>query len=227
MIAKIIVHGADRAAALRQMSAALAQTEVVGVQTNLALLRAILGHADFAAADFDTGFIGRHPDVLALHHALPQAAIAAATLTVLAQRAAANLVPTDPTSPWGGHTAWRMNLQGGQTVHLRHADRTLAALTVLLDGAAIAFDEIDPLLPPHAEAAGGGKVIAPIPGRLASVLGAPGDSVTAGQVLVVMEAMKMEISLSASRDGTVASVHGAVGDMVGEGTEVVVLEEEG
>ncbi len=267
MIAKIIVHGADRAAALRQMSAALAQTEVVGVQTNLALLRAILGHADFAAADFDTGFIGRHPDVLALHHALPQAAIAAATLTVLAQRAAANLVPTDPTSPWGGHTAWRMNLQGGQTVHLRHADRplairaeatgtgwslswdgathhaalhdgrltlndttrpvTLADLTVLLDGAAIAFDEIDPLLPPHAEAAGGGKVIAPIPGRLASVLVAPGDSVTAGQVLVVMEAMKMEISLTASRDGTVASVHGAVGDMVGEGTEVVVLEEEG
>ena len=266
MIAKIIVHGADRAEALRRMAAALAQAEVAGVQTNLALLRAILAQPDFAAADFDTGFIARHPDVLAQPATLAPAAIAAAALTVLAQRAAANQVPTDPTSPWGGHTAWRMNLPGAQTLQLRHAERqiairatatgdawtlswdgethhaalqngrlrlddstgpvTLAGLTVLLDGTAIAFEEIDPLLPPHAEAAGGGKVIAPIPGRIASVLVAAGDTVAAGQLLVVMEAMKMEISLTASRDGIIASVHADVGEMVSEGTEIVVLAEE-
>jgi 3-methylcrotonyl-CoA carboxylase alpha subunit len=60
MIAKLIVWGEDRPAAVRRLVAALAEYEVVGLTTNLGLLRAIAGHPAFAAAELDTGFIGRH-----------------------------------------------------------------------------------------------------------------------------------------------------------------------
>ena len=60
MIAKLIVWGEDRAAAVRRLAAALAEYEVVGVQTNLGLLRAIAEHPAFAEAALDTGFIARH-----------------------------------------------------------------------------------------------------------------------------------------------------------------------
>ena len=95
MIAKLIVHGADRADALRRMSAALADYEVVGVQTNLGLLRAVVGHPAFASGVFDTGFIARHPEMLAAPAAeLEPAVWAAASLFVLARGKA---WPTPPT----------------------------------------------------------------------------------------------------------------------------------
>jgi 3-methylcrotonyl-CoA carboxylase alpha subunit len=55
------------------------------------------------------------------------------------------------------------------------------------------------------------------------VLVAVGDAVTKGQTLVVMEAMKMELTLAAPQDGVVAAVNGAVGNMVVEGAELIVL----
>src|ERR1019366_142815 len=60
MIAKLIVWGPDRDAATRRLEIALEAYEVVGVATNLGLLRAIAGSPAFLAADLDTGFIGRH-----------------------------------------------------------------------------------------------------------------------------------------------------------------------
>ena len=122
MIAKLIVHGADRADALRRMSAALAEYEVVGVQTNLALLRAVIGHADFASGRFDTGFIGLHPEVLSPPAATPEPAVwAAASLAVLregqAQARADAARGGDPHSPWVELDAWRMNGDGYQDLH--------------------------------------------------------------------------------------------------------------
>ncbi|MCW3477121.1 acetyl/propionyl/methylcrotonyl-CoA carboxylase subunit alpha [Limobrevibacterium gyesilva] len=271
MIAKLIVHGPDRAAALRLLSAALAASEVVGVQTNLALLSAIAAHPSFRAADFDTGFIARHPALLPPPASPPPLAIAAATLAVLDARAQTAHVETDPHSPWSATDCWRMNLAGAQTVHLRagsdtfriraqpqadgawqldwvEASHVAAALpgtvrlddavhpatvvqddgriTVVIAGTNHAFDRVDPLLPPEAEVAGGGRVMAPIPGRVASVLVKPGDTVTRGQPLVVLEAMKMELTLTSAMDGAVKAVRCAVGDMVQEGVDLVdfVLE---
>jgi len=59
MIAKIITHGPDRAQALARMDRALATTQVAGSVTNLAFLRKLVAHADFAAGDVDTGLIDR------------------------------------------------------------------------------------------------------------------------------------------------------------------------
>jgi acetyl/propionyl-CoA carboxylase alpha subunit len=61
MLAKLIVRGADRNDAIRRMQAALAETRVMGVATNLPLLRAIADAPPFAAADLDTHFLERLP----------------------------------------------------------------------------------------------------------------------------------------------------------------------
>jgi 3-methylcrotonyl-CoA carboxylase alpha subunit len=57
MIAKLVVHGADRTEALRALRAALEEYQVVGVNTNIAFLRALASHPAFIAAEVETGFI--------------------------------------------------------------------------------------------------------------------------------------------------------------------------
>jgi 3-methylcrotonyl-CoA carboxylase alpha subunit len=68
------------------------------------------------------------------------------------------------------------------------------------------------------------QVRAPMPGRVVVVRAARGDSVVAGQELVIVEAMKMELALKAPRDGVVASVSAAEGDFVEADTVLVSLE---
>jgi len=96
-----------------------------------------------------------------------------------------------------------------------------ARIVVLAQGETFAFEVVDPLSPPGAAAAGAGRVLAPIPGRIAAVLVAVGDAVARGQPLVVLEAMKMELTLSAAAAGIVADVRCAAGEMVEEGRELV------
>ena len=64
MIAKVIVHDRDRASAMRRMAALMGETEVVGVTTNAALLKALCSHPAFVGGEVDTGFIERHRDEL-------------------------------------------------------------------------------------------------------------------------------------------------------------------
>lgn len=88
------------------------------------------------------------------------------------------------------------------------------------------FTVPDPLAGSGTEAGGGDTVIAPMPGQVKILHVATGDMVTAGDALVVMEAMKMEHTLSAPRDGTVEEVLGAVGDQVEDGAVLIRLAEE-
>ncbi|MEM6646094.1 MAG: biotin/lipoyl-containing protein [Bacteroidota bacterium] len=76
------------------------------------------------------------------------------------------------------------------------------------------------------DAAGGGAVHAPMPGLVLRVLVEPGQSVSAGDGLVVLEAMKMENELKAPKAGIVATVHAAEGDAVNKGALLVSLEAE-
>ncbi len=70
----------------------------------------------------------------------------------------------------------------------------------------------------------GGRLTAPMPGKLVAFLAQPGDAVTKGQPLAVMEAMKMEHTITAPRDGVVAELLFAVGDQVGDGAELLKLK---
>jgi 3-methylcrotonyl-CoA carboxylase alpha subunit len=79
----------------------------------------------------------------------------------------------------------------------------------------------DPLAPGDDEEDAGDRLIAPIPGLVTQVLAAVGDTVTRGQVLVVLEAMKTVFRLAAPADTVVASVSCAAGEMVQEGQMLV------
>ncbi len=67
------------------------------------------------------------------------------------------------------------------------------------------------------------RMLAPMPATVMCVAVKPGDAVSKGQTLVVLEAMKMEIAMAAPHDGVVESVACAVGDMAKEGAELVTL----
>ena len=69
-----------------------------------------------------------------------------------------------------------------------------------------------------------GGLVAPMPGVILELRAGPGDRVTAGETLVVMEAMKMEHHISAPEDGTITEVRVAVGQQVENGTALMVLE---
>ncbi len=120
MIAKLIVHGPDRATAVARLAHALQQYQILGLHTNLGFLSRLVAMPEFVAADFDTGFIATHHERLFAHddegfnHALVLAA--AAMLPALDTRVnfrAGN-------SPWDCRSQWRMNLQASQRVRLEH-----------------------------------------------------------------------------------------------------------
>lgn len=76
-----------------------------------------------------------------------------------------------------------------------------------------------------AAAAGHGKLTAQMPGQVVDVLVQPGDAVMAGQPLVILEAMKMEIRVAAPADGTVREVFVAKGDTVERDQQLLALDE--
>nr|WP_282600238.1 biotin carboxylase N-terminal domain-containing protein [Patulibacter sp. SYSU D01012] len=75
-------------------------------------------------------------------------------------------------------------------------------------------------------AAGGGDLTAPLPGVVLSVRAQPGDRVTAGQPVLVLESMKMELEVAAPHAGTLTTVHVAAGEHVARGQALAVVEED-
>jgi 3-methylcrotonyl-CoA carboxylase alpha subunit len=69
----------------------------------------------------------------------------------------------------------------------------------------------------------GGRLTAPMPGKILAVLVESGARITKGTPLVIMEAMKMEHTITAPRDGVVATIHFSVGAVVNEGAELLAF----
>jgi acetyl/propionyl-CoA carboxylase alpha subunit len=69
-----------------------------------------------------------------------------------------------------------------------------------------------------------GSLSAPMPATVVSVHARPGDAVTRGTTLIVLEAMKMELPVRAPGDGVVSAVHCAPGDLVQPGTPLIELQ---
>jgi len=151
MIAKLIVHGDDRAAALRRMTEALGEYEIVGVSTNVSFLKRVVTHEAFASGHVDTGLIARHhaalfpPSASVSDEALLAAALA--HVRVLAhERAALAARSADPHSPWHAVDPWWVNstrhalsltFADGETRHdvaLRRADHGMAWSVTLPSG---------------------------------------------------------------------------------------------
>ena len=137
MIAKLIVWGETREAALQQMDAALAAYEVVGVTTNLRFLRRIVANADFASGNVDTGLIARHQDSLLPPPVAPGA-------EELALFALAEALASGPDTPEAAASlaGWRLNgparrrflFRQGEHSHTVVLCGTPGALTLEVDG---------------------------------------------------------------------------------------------
>jgi len=97
-------------------------------------------------------------------------------------------------------------------------------VAVFAPEASAVLRQIDAIAHAGEGASEGGRLTAPMPGKVIAFLAAPGDSVSQGQALAVMEAMKMEHTLHAPRDGVVAELLYAVGDQVAEGGELLRLQ---
>ena len=247
MIAKLVVHGENRAAALERLRQALAETEVAGLTTNAGFLKSVLHCKDFADGHVDTGLIERSRDELFPPAApLPQEARAAAALAELfahedaARERAKN--SADPHSPWNAADGWRLgarhdSLPAGERLpddrlRVRHAGRDFVARAVpaarewwvFMEGRLHRVPRQDDSHE-HAEDEASDAIVAPIPGKVIAMHAAPGAAVKKGAPLLVLEAMKMEHTILAPRDATVKAVFFRAGDQVLEGAELLRLEE--
>ncbi|WP_313760461.1 acetyl/propionyl/methylcrotonyl-CoA carboxylase subunit alpha [Rhizobium sp.] len=229
MIAKLISHGAARQDAARRLARAAGSVEVWPVRTNAAFLARTLDHPDFKAGTVDTGFIERHATDL-----IPPTEPSERVL----QAAARAILPKLGGDIWTMASGLRMNAPasreigvevGGAAyrVELRDDGGEPAAThagVLFLDGEAWAFG------PPRAGHAGGsaghfdGAIVAPMPGRVTALMVDKGDRVTRGQPLVVIEAMKMEQTLSAPFDGVVSEMKVLADAQVVEGSVLMQLE---
>jgi 3-methylcrotonyl-CoA carboxylase alpha subunit len=97
------------------------------------------------------------------------------------------------------------------------------SLVVFAEGGSHAYQWRDPLETRVEDDAGGDAVHAPMPGLVKKLFTRAGEKVTRGDPLLVLEAMKMEHTLTAPRDGVIAEVMAAAGDQVSEGTRLVAL----
>ncbi|RWM99962.1 MAG: acetyl/propionyl/methylcrotonyl-CoA carboxylase subunit alpha [Mesorhizobium sp.] len=256
MIAKLVVHGKNRQAALEALGIALSQTEIAGSTVNTAFLAALAADADFSAGDVDTGLIGRHQQALT---AVPPPSSEIVAAAALAASGAGAQAPTrDPWSSLAGYAhfhaiARRTRLRYDEDdilalVSMRPDGRFQVALdapydsaldlrtaprlarwpghvTVFSGAVGYSFAVPDPLAKADEIAAGADSLRAPMPGLVKLVRAAKGEAVIKGQPLLILEAMKMEHTISATHDGTIAEI-ATEGAQVTDGTVLVRFAEE-
>ncbi len=126
-------------------------------------------------------------------------------------------------------TAMQLLPSEGAEVAIRLGDDIVRG-TVVRDGEALhvfhagshaTLQYADPLAHAGVAEVVGGRLTAPMPGKIVAVLVAAGDTVTAGAPLVIMEAMKMEHTIAAPRDGVIDALLYAVGDQVADGAPLI------
>ena len=198
LVAKLIVHGVDREHARRRMLRALGEYEIGGITTLLGFHQALLEHPCFVGGATCHGVVESDE---------------------LAQRAQ-ELSQQQATAP---------GVLDGSATRGRH-------LTLELDGRRYEVEALVPE-PPYAElarrrrerVAGGGPtgakdaVVSPMQGTVLAVEVAEGDEVEAGQVICIVEAMKMENEITAHRAGVVTELSVEPGQAVGNGQVVCVV----
>jgi acetyl-CoA carboxylase biotin carboxylase subunit len=234
LLAKVIAHAPTRAAAIDKLANALAAAEIAGLHTNNGFLVRALRHPQFRSGDIDTNFIARHPELVAPTEATERVLAAAAQL--LTQGRA-----TNGHDPWSRTDSFRLAwsatrkvefVVGGARVSVTVPSGTPEPLPLALrlscgdiavvdEGETVVLHPHDPLYDVETEDDAGDTVSSPMPGRVVQVHVAPGQDVRRGEPLMVLEAMKMEHTLSAPRDGSVESVAAVAGDQIGEGVVLV------
>ena len=267
MLAKIIVHGPTREAARRNLVAALDETAVLGLTTNVGFVRRLAASDAFRDAEIHTAWLDSDPVGLTTREAVP-----ALALPIAAWAVGRVSVPREDGHPFGTADGWRLagspapvpvelaygdevttahvdpvngvvSTPDGRTTRIGLVERSVSptgqtervrldvdgvtldttmlvrphGITVSLHGQPWTFQRPDAFAPGAAAGTADADVLAPMPGTVLSVVGEVGAAVREGDVLGVVEAMKMELALKAPYDGTVALVRAEVGKQVALG----------
>jgi 3-methylcrotonyl-CoA carboxylase alpha subunit len=218
MIAKLIAHGATRDEAISRLESGLDDSEIWPVRTNAGFLSQLMQHPDFLSGDVDTGLIGRDGEALVVS---PEA-----EADELAE-VAANLAASPGDSPWNAALGFRLNASPKAIARLRDDRDTLfevpfgeiiaaepARDVLVFTGGFARRYTLDRHEGTHGGVAGDGTILSPMPGRIISVDVIAGESVTKGQKLLTLEAMKMEHTLTAPFDGVVTELNAVAGAQV-------------
>jgi acetyl-CoA carboxylase biotin carboxylase subunit len=230
MIAKVIAHGDDRNHAIDNLRAALDGYHLAGVGHNLPFLHDIVDHQAFRKTDIDTSFLNRvFPD--GWQAADDNAREIAATAWRDNHAASA--------SPWQTLGSWRVTGSASNYVYVRENEDdpvevrisgpvNTSSASVLPDGRVLVSSGgarnhvFDVLLPEqvlldrqgtttHSDELG---IRAPMPGLVSEIRLNLGDSVSAGDTIVVLEAMKLMQNLAAPVSGTITAIHCQAGETV-------------
>jgi len=233
MLGKIIAHGATREEARRKLLRAVQDTVLLGVESNQQLLADLLEHPDFIDGDFSTGFMPRHFSEIPRRPAsAEQLALAAA---LFYQQSADAHPPAfagwrnTASAPWtcrlevngechsvtaaplqlntdGRWATWEFNGVRRRVAYCLDGTRLwLPGLSVTHRTHQVASRQAD---------VSSGTVKAPMDGAIVEVRVSAGERVTKGQLLLVLEAMKMEHPLKAGMDGVINGIQVIAGDQV-------------
>jgi 3-methylcrotonyl-CoA carboxylase alpha subunit len=244
LLAKLIVHAANRPAAARKLARACGQVEIWPVHSNAALLARIAADPDFVAGRVDTDFIEHKRDTLLVNQEPHEAIV---------QAAARALLPDLRLDPWSALVGLRCGAEPYREIAVELDGKTYRTTvdTAIFDGARTGAAARAPLhmridgdlvlfhrgaawscrepsvARVHGDAAHADGVLhAPMPGRIVGVAAKHGQTVTRGQRLIILEAMKMEHAMTAPFDGIVAELAVAEGDQVAEGVILVRIARE-
>jgi acetyl/propionyl-CoA carboxylase alpha subunit len=257
LLGKVVVRGEDRSAALALLSRSLDATEILGLRTNLAFLRALVAHPSTRAGRVDTGLVERDlAKLVPPAISAPDQAYAVAAASVVASA-------RDRLDPWTAAGPWRTGGIPTTAVLLREGDRERA---VRLDGIGPyvhAGHRVEPADERHrwlvdgeaacaaaasttvwtswrggtweletaprdrgVEQITGAEVAAPMPGVVIAASAQAGRRVRRGELLFVVEAMKMELRVEAPADGSIKRVLARVGQQVKRGQRLADFEAE-
>ncbi len=242
MIAKLIMHSETRKSAAYGLANLCAKCRVWPVKTNLGFLSLALTDQTFLEGSINTGFIAEHEDHIVPPRQTEDRIWHGAAITFMrmahadGERADTWDLANRHGNVWREAMGFRLNSNlnisvqlesGGETRTIELDDswptQEYRIHSAKVDGGLLFIENAQPRYVRLARAgasgaasAADGAILAPMPGKVIAVDVAQGDSVTAGQRLLVLEAMKMEHALTAPFDGTVTELN------VNEGGQVQV-----
>ena len=246
MLAKLIARANSRREAIALLRTACENFEVAPVKTNLGFLARCLAHEDFVGGHVDTSFIPARQEALAKKPAPTEATFRKAA-GEFANKARRRPIPRTPASqedaisPWKRLEGFRLNGASHALVRMRFEGKLIAAIvdsewgaTTSVDGAAFVFDHgeayeftLDTGERAEGEAAAGdGAILSPMPGKIVSVAAKAGAKLKKGDPILVLEAMKMEHTLTAPFDAKVGELKAKAGEQVSEGVLLAKLEKD-
>jgi len=247
LVAKVIVHAPDRAAAIERLQEALARVRIAGIDTNRPWLRAVLNDERFRTMAHD---VQTANDVTVQEAPPGDAEIAAVGLRVRSDGSSAgpfrvvgdaiHVLHGNEADGWQRRIAYRRTADGwqvlvdeGEGFADANGDAAVrAGIAIVETGGGWDVSSVrgrwqvsnGPLIQrAESGAASDGVLRAPMPGTVVAVHATAGAVVKQGDALAVMVAMKIEIVLAAPFDGVIERVHCAVNDLVSSRQPLVTV----